>query len=510
MLIFPLDWSTLWLGISIIHPSLPRTNESYALLSFAPDHTHHDSLISAKYENESGTTHPPISEYILWTDRSSRDFIQEHYPWFLDTFDGHKYPIQRTYAIRYFILFHFGGIYVNVDVGCLRRFDSCSNIRSYFQRPPLPVIHRMLPNEIMTMIFEEHAKLEWKAPAIVGRVCVRWRQIVLSAPRAWAYLEICHRKPPSVSSLLLWLDRSRSTPLHIRVDKDFIIDQNNPERSLYDLLRDYHKQIACLRMWVGRRSFFEDRDFPCMRHLHVRKWYSFLPPARWGAMPELRSLHLGPTEDVLSWNDPRPRKTLVLTSNRCTSLSWNTPSLVTLMLHCVSLHDPILGPLDFPLLTHLALICVSGLKPYINAPNLVTYHEGECTMSESFLAPLPSLVEYGCIFDTRYPGPPEWHCSFPNIERVAVWGCAYALLLFPRSLSDPLPSLSWLRMISAEPAGSTRVWDRKLSEEDRETVKSFIRMCSKACQRDITLRFEFGNPLNISDSFSFVSYCHIG
>lgn len=67
--------------------------------------------------------HSPRSEYILWTDQSSRDFIEQHYPWFLDTFDGYRWPIQRADAIRYFVLYHYGGVYFDLDVGCLRRFD---------------------------------------------------------------------------------------------------------------------------------------------------------------------------------------------------------------------------------------------------------------------------------------------------------------------------------------------------------------------------------------------------
>ncbi|KAH7929413.1 glycosyltransferase family 32 protein [Leucogyrophana mollusca] len=62
-------------------------------------------------------------EYMLWTDASSREFIAERYPWFLDTFDDYEFPIQRADAIRYFVLHHFGGIYLDLDVGCLRPLD---------------------------------------------------------------------------------------------------------------------------------------------------------------------------------------------------------------------------------------------------------------------------------------------------------------------------------------------------------------------------------------------------
>ncbi|PCH41110.1 glycosyltransferase family 32 protein [Wolfiporia cocos MD-104 SS10] len=65
----------------------------------------------------------PDYEYMLWTDASSREFIAEHYPWFLETYDGYKYPIQRADVIRYFILYHYGGIYLDLDIGCLRPLD---------------------------------------------------------------------------------------------------------------------------------------------------------------------------------------------------------------------------------------------------------------------------------------------------------------------------------------------------------------------------------------------------
>lgn len=60
---------------------------------------------------------------MLWTDAGSRDFIAKNYAWFLETFDGYKYNIQRADAIRYFVLHHYGGIYIDLDIGCLRPMD---------------------------------------------------------------------------------------------------------------------------------------------------------------------------------------------------------------------------------------------------------------------------------------------------------------------------------------------------------------------------------------------------
>lgn len=65
----------------------------------------------------------PDYEYMLWTDDLSRKFIEEHYPEELAMFDEYRYSIQRADAIRYFILHHFGGVYMDLDIGCRRRMD---------------------------------------------------------------------------------------------------------------------------------------------------------------------------------------------------------------------------------------------------------------------------------------------------------------------------------------------------------------------------------------------------
>ena len=51
----------------------------------------------------------------LWTDAKSRELIATEYPWFLSTFDEYPQPIQRADAIRYFVLAHYGGIYIDLD-----------------------------------------------------------------------------------------------------------------------------------------------------------------------------------------------------------------------------------------------------------------------------------------------------------------------------------------------------------------------------------------------------------
>ncbi|KAH7133739.1 nucleotide-diphospho-sugar transferase [Dactylonectria macrodidyma] len=61
-------------------------------------------------------------EYKLWTDERARDFLSSEYPWFLDTWDNYPFPIQRADAIRYFVLYHYGGIYLDMDTICHKAF----------------------------------------------------------------------------------------------------------------------------------------------------------------------------------------------------------------------------------------------------------------------------------------------------------------------------------------------------------------------------------------------------
>ncbi len=49
--------------------------------------------------------------------------MQEHYPWFLPTYLSYPYTIQRVDVLRYFILHHYGGIYIDLDMGCRHRLD---------------------------------------------------------------------------------------------------------------------------------------------------------------------------------------------------------------------------------------------------------------------------------------------------------------------------------------------------------------------------------------------------
>ena len=87
----------------------------------------------------------PDYEYVMWTDAKALAFIKKEYPHFLDTFVGYKHPIQRADAIRYFVLYHYGGVYIDLDDGCKRRLDPLLSYSAWVRR----TIPTGISNDIM-------------------------------------------------------------------------------------------------------------------------------------------------------------------------------------------------------------------------------------------------------------------------------------------------------------------------------------------------------------------------
>ena len=65
---------------------------------------------------ETWKRHHPEWTYMFWSDHDNRELIKRVDPEFLPSYDAYKYPIQRADAVRYYILKHYGGIYVDLDM----------------------------------------------------------------------------------------------------------------------------------------------------------------------------------------------------------------------------------------------------------------------------------------------------------------------------------------------------------------------------------------------------------
>lgn len=62
-------------------------------------------------------------EYRFWTDKDARDLIEREFPCLLSVFDAYPYDIQRADVIRLIVLYVYGGIYLDLDIICLKSLD---------------------------------------------------------------------------------------------------------------------------------------------------------------------------------------------------------------------------------------------------------------------------------------------------------------------------------------------------------------------------------------------------
>jgi len=76
-------------------------------------------------------------EYISCNEESCLKLLQNHYPWFIHIYENYQYPIQKCDAIRPFILYHYGGIYLDMDSTCIK------NIYENFKKPGVYILERL-------------------------------------------------------------------------------------------------------------------------------------------------------------------------------------------------------------------------------------------------------------------------------------------------------------------------------------------------------------------------------
>eukprot|EP00884_Botryococcus_braunii_P011638 jgi/Botrbrau1/20475/Bobra.145_2s0035.1 len=86
------------------------------------------SKLKASWRDSCKKLHPDW-QYMWWDLATARSFLQQHYPWFLSTFDAYPFPVSKGDAVRPFLLHHYGGVYLDLDCECLQPMDGF--IRNY-------------------------------------------------------------------------------------------------------------------------------------------------------------------------------------------------------------------------------------------------------------------------------------------------------------------------------------------------------------------------------------------
>ena len=60
---------------------------------------------------------------IHWTEEMANNFMRENFPFFYQKFINYKYPIQKVDAIRYFLLYYYGGVYMDIDTISIEPYE---------------------------------------------------------------------------------------------------------------------------------------------------------------------------------------------------------------------------------------------------------------------------------------------------------------------------------------------------------------------------------------------------
>lgn len=83
------------------------------------------TMVNSKVANwiKSWMVYHPDYEYYLWTDESVRQLITDKYPQLLPVFDNYLCNICRADALRYIILYEYGGIYADIDMESLKSME---------------------------------------------------------------------------------------------------------------------------------------------------------------------------------------------------------------------------------------------------------------------------------------------------------------------------------------------------------------------------------------------------
>lgn len=112
----------------------------------------------------------PDWEYRFWTDGDLEELVRTRAPELLALYRSYPYAIQRVDAARYVILRELGGLYVDLDVHCLRPVDDLLDARVVLARTtPFGVSNQF-------MLSVPHHPLFRHAVASLPRAFARWQR----------------------------------------------------------------------------------------------------------------------------------------------------------------------------------------------------------------------------------------------------------------------------------------------------------------------------------------------
>ncbi|KAF8870549.1 hypothetical protein BD779DRAFT_1680983 [Infundibulicybe gibba] len=192
-----------------------------------------------------------------------------------------------------------------------------------------------LPPEVLSRIFVFHAQLEWKwlrAVLTSTRVCKRWREIGLSCPALWSYID--YEDCRSVEWMATMIQRSCSVPLSLIINDRAKVDPRKTALVTNNLHR--FKSLELLIRNQDTDSFLELFSKPASPVQHLQISYfgpaTFAFPAKFlgGSAPNLRHIKLT-TNSHVPWTSGLFENLITLEVSGGERRGPDTPSLEMLL-----------------------------------------------------------------------------------------------------------------------------------------------------------------------------------
>lgn len=128
-LLIPWPWihaAYVWRDSTIKTLDISLTNKNNAIPKIIHQTYRDQSTIPSHWQRASNSCQTIHSnyEYKFWSDQDGRRLIEEKFPSLLSTYDSYPYNIQRADVIRLVVLYIYGGVYLDMDIFCLKPLDN--------------------------------------------------------------------------------------------------------------------------------------------------------------------------------------------------------------------------------------------------------------------------------------------------------------------------------------------------------------------------------------------------
>ena len=105
--------------------------------------------------------HNPAWQYWFWTQADVKCYLQQKHPDFVNLYNSYQSTIFRTDVMRYFLLYDYGGVYLDLDVECLKPLDIWTQLApavlAHETYEHVFIMHRLKEPNVMTTILATRA-----------------------------------------------------------------------------------------------------------------------------------------------------------------------------------------------------------------------------------------------------------------------------------------------------------------------------------------------------------------